>query len=316
MDQKTEKALLEQQNELLELQLQELKEREDAYKMFNETILNAYNSMQSDVNKQNSLVYKQLQQTLEQYSQELIESKNRNTAVLSQLEKENRYLKNYLEQLELKIQEQAQVQENELTDLEQQYDALQQQQESTVIAKPKKKKSQQDKENNKPEQGGGGCIVSLKPKNDCGKKKELCISNVLNCKDSNVMEISQLDWLDSSSPTGLFKQFQILQRGRDRSDHSLRMQQQPQLSKRILRDQGKSEDSVSPQCIRNTTPQNHYITPESKQLKYDAQQGFASKAEQNQQKAEKRSLAEFTKQINSVRSTENFQMILRQSSLV
>ncbi|CAD8168662.1 unnamed protein product [Paramecium pentaurelia] len=315
MDQKTQKALLEQQNQLLELQLQELKEREDGYKMFNETILNAYNSMQNDVNKQNSLVYKQLQQTLEQYSQELIESKNRNTTVLSSLEKENRYLKNYLEQLELKIQEQAQVQDNELTDLEQQIDALQQQQESSVIVKPKKKKPQQDKENNKPEQGSGGCIVSLKPKNDCGKKKELCISNVLNCKDSNVMEISQLDWLDSNSPTGLFKQFQLHQRGRDRSDHSQRLQQ-PQLSKRILRDQGKNEDSVSPQYIRNTTPQNQYITPESKQLKYDLHQGFISKAEQNHQKPEKKSLAEFTKQINSVRSTENFQMILRQSSIV
>ncbi|CAD8081538.1 unnamed protein product [Paramecium sonneborni] len=308
MDQKTEKALLEQQNELLELQLQELKEREDAYKIFNETILNAYNSMQNDVNKQN--------QTLEQYSQELIESKNRNTAVLVQLEKENRHLKNYLEQLELKIQEQTQNQENELSDLEQQFENLQQQQETLVAVKPKKKKQQQDKENSKPEQGGGGgCIVSLKQKNDCGKKKELCISNVLNCKDSNVMEISQLDWLDSSSPTGLFKQFQLHQRGRDRSDHSQRMQQ-PQLSKRIFRDQGKSEDSVSPQCLRNTTPKNNYITPESKQLKYDLQSGYANRGECNQAKQEKRSLAEFTKQINSVRSTENFQMILRQSSMV
>ncbi|CAD8150013.1 unnamed protein product [Paramecium octaurelia] len=315
MDQKTEKALLEQQNELLELQLQELREREDGYKMFNETILNAYNSMQNDVNKQNSLVYKQLQQTLEQYSQELIESKNRNTTVLTQLEKENRYLKNYLEQLELKIQEQTQVQENELSDLEQQFEALQQQQESTIVVKPKKKKTQQDKENNKPEQGGGGCIVSLKPKNDDIKKKELSISNVLNCRDSNVMEISHLDWLDSNSPTGLFKQFQLHQRGRDRSDHSQRMQQ-PQLSKRIFRDQGRSEDSVSPQCMRNLTPKNNYITPESKQLKYDQQQGLINKAEPNPQKAEKRSLAEFTKQINSVRSTENFQMMLRQSSMV
>ncbi|CAK69919.1 unnamed protein product (macronuclear) [Paramecium tetraurelia] len=315
MDQKTEKALLEQQNELLELQLQELREREDGYKMFNETILNAYNSMQNDVNKQNSLVYKQLQQTLEQYSQELIESKNRNTTVLTQLEKENRYLKNYLEQLEFKIQEQTQVQENELSDLEQQFEALQQQQESTIVVKPKKKRTQQDKENNKPEQGGGGCIVSLKPKNDEIKKKELCISNVLNCRDSNVMEISHLDWLDSNSPTGLFKQFQLHQRGRDRSDHSQRTQQ-PQLSKRIFRDQGRSEDSVSPQCMRNVTPKNNYITPESKQLKYDVQQGLINKAEPNPQKAEKRSLAEFTKQINSVRSTENFQMMLRQSSMV
>ncbi|CAD8080116.1 unnamed protein product [Paramecium sonneborni] len=311
MDQKTEKALLEQQNELLELQLQELKEREDSYKIFNETILNAYNSMQNDVNKQN--------QTLEQYSQELIESKNRNTTVLCQLEKENRYLKNYLEQLELKIQEQSQVQENELSDLEQQCENLQQQQETQIMeVKPKKKKQSQqlDKENNKPEQvGGGGCIVSLKQKNDCTKKKELCISNVLNCKDSNVMEISQLDWLDQNSPTGLFKQFQLHQRGRDRSDHSQRIQQQ-KLSKRIFRDQGKNEDSVSPQCLRNVTPQNNYITPESKQLKYELQSGFGSRGEFNQQKPEKKSLAEFTKQINSVRSTENLQMILRQSQIV
>lgn len=52
---KTEKAILEQRNELLQLQVQELKEREENYKKFNDTILNAYNSLQTDVNKQNVL---------------------------------------------------------------------------------------------------------------------------------------------------------------------------------------------------------------------------------------------------------------------
>lgn len=51
MDWKTEKALLEQETYLLEMQLKELREREDSYKIFNESILNAYNSMQNDVQK-------------------------------------------------------------------------------------------------------------------------------------------------------------------------------------------------------------------------------------------------------------------------
>lgn len=44
-DWKKERAIFEQKNELLTLQVQELKEREENYKKFNDTILNAYNSL-------------------------------------------------------------------------------------------------------------------------------------------------------------------------------------------------------------------------------------------------------------------------------
>jgi hypothetical protein len=48
---KKEKALLEQKIELQKLTILELKAREENYKKFNDTILNAYNSLNSDSGK-------------------------------------------------------------------------------------------------------------------------------------------------------------------------------------------------------------------------------------------------------------------------
>ena len=43
---KKERAVLSQRIELQEMQIQELKAREENYKRFNDTILNAYNSLE------------------------------------------------------------------------------------------------------------------------------------------------------------------------------------------------------------------------------------------------------------------------------
>ncbi|CAD8133619.1 unnamed protein product [Paramecium pentaurelia] len=318
MDWKTEKALLEQETQLLEMQLKELQEREDSYKIFNESILNAYNSMQNDVQKQNNNIHKQLQQTLEQFSQDLIESKNRNNTMLQQLEIENRNLKDYLELLEYQIQEQRQEQKRELQEFKQLFPISQNQNEPTITIEQKKKKKE-DKENSKPERGGG-CIISRKPKNEEIQEKEFNVSNVLNCKNSNLLEISQMDWVDQSSPIDLFKQYQLNQRGRDNSNHSQRIQ--PQLSKREILHQRKSNDQISPSYI-NERKSNNNITPKGKLGNNEFRLITSSqlllkdnlKKESNQMKFEKKSLDEFSRQINSFKSTENLSQLYKKGQL-
>ncbi|CAD8176110.1 unnamed protein product [Paramecium octaurelia] len=317
MDWKTEKALLEQENELLEMQLKELREREDSYKIFNESMLNAYNSMQNDVQKQNSNIHKQLQQTLEQFSQDLIESRNRNNTMLQQMEKENRNLKDYLELLEFQISEQKQEQMRELEEFKQLFPISQEQNESAKKMEQKKKKKE-DKENCKPERGGG-CIISRKARNEAVLEKELNVSNVLNCKNSNLLEISQMDWLDQSSPIDLFKQYQLNLRGRDNSNHSQRMQ--PQLSKREIVHQRKSDDSISPSYINERKSSNN-VTTNGKRGNYEFKLITSSQLMQkdnikkeNQTKFEKKSLDEFTRQLNSFKSAESLSQVYRRSQL-
>ncbi|KAM3127550.1 hypothetical protein pb186bvf_020336 [Paramecium bursaria] len=67
----------------------------------------------NDGNK-NSKVYKEIQLTLEQYSRELIESKNRSSAAVMQLENENRDLRTTITNLEQRVQQlQKKVNEQE-----------------------------------------------------------------------------------------------------------------------------------------------------------------------------------------------------------
>ncbi|CAD8083761.1 unnamed protein product [Paramecium sonneborni] len=320
MDWKSEKAFLEQETQLLEMQLLELREREDSYKFFNESILNAYNSMQNDVQRQNSIIHKQLQQTLEEFSKDLIESKNRNTVILQQLEKENRELKDQLEILEYQIKEQDIEQKRELQEFEELFSISQQQLEPNIIIEQKRKRNE-DKENNKPEHGEG-CIISLKSRNQEVIRKELNLSNVLNCKNSNIMEVSQIDWLDQSSPLGLFRQYQLFQRGRDNSIHSQRIISQ--FSKRDILSQRKSKDSVSPSYIKDEGNINNTITSKSQlsnnEMRLITHKQLPEKDNYKQEnyskgKNQKRSLDEFTRQLNSFKSTQTFSKVYRQSQL-
>ncbi|CAD8087623.1 unnamed protein product [Paramecium sonneborni] len=175
-DWKNEKAMLEQRNQFLYMQIQEIKEREEHQKKFNDTIMQAWNQGEG---RTNCKVYKEIQSTLEEYSRELIEAKKKSSIAMMKLENENTELKYQIQQLESIYQQKNQLHQDKVMELR------------------KRIECQTNKENVGDNQFG--CIVSVKSRT-CSQNTSREINKqrsktqnkpeLLNCRNSNVMEIN------------------------------------------------------------------------------------------------------------------------------
>ncbi|KAM3127186.1 hypothetical protein pb186bvf_020705 [Paramecium bursaria] len=349
LDWRKEKAILEQKNEFLQLQVIELKEREENQKKFNESILSAYNSM-NDGNK-NSKVYKEIQLTLEQYSRELIESKNRSSAAVMQLENENRDLRTTITNLELRVQ-QLQKKVNEQEEEKKKQPILSDSDRYSFVEERNSMPKTEDNKENIQQQVSfsssdiqqnsthSGCIVSIKQKQHAEnfiqlkrsktqlatKKPELSISNVLNCKNSNVMEINthNLDFfkgLDTqSSPNSSAILRQLQKRQDSHSPNRLTLAQQlKQLTselKHAKNIQKENETDVSSSQLKHEIKFmiNKLLKAKGKMTESFVDRRSLYERDRSEDRCDKRSLAEFSRQINAVRSIENFQQAMRMNS--
>lgn len=87
---KKTKAILEQKIDLLKLELEDSKKREENLQRMNETILSSFNDLANDGNKlsQSKTVFKDLIDRLDQYNKDFLDRKEKNMDAVSKYEKE------------------------------------------------------------------------------------------------------------------------------------------------------------------------------------------------------------------------------------
>ncbi|KAL4506443.1 hypothetical protein ABPG72_000014 [Tetrahymena utriculariae] len=100
---KKDRAVLEQNIDLLKLQIQEYKKREENLKKMNETIMNSLNDIANQGN--NSKIFKEIQLNYEQHNKELVESRTKLQLNINNLENENRVLKDQLNEMKLQMKD-------------------------------------------------------------------------------------------------------------------------------------------------------------------------------------------------------------------